>query len=512
MNILSLFDGIACGRIALERANIKVDKYYASEIDKYAIQVATKNYPNIIELGNVNNWEQWDLPKIDMLIGGSPCQDLSISKKDRKGLDGERSGLFWKYVDCLKKFKPKYFLLENVASMPKEAKEVITETLGVEPILINSALLSAQQRKRLYWTNIPNVIQPQDKHILLKDILLSGTPCDVKNKGYEINKLRIDKSQSLLARDYKGFGNQTMSGVLEPICVNSQSGSRNGERKQPSVADRIYNINGKNPSLGKGGQGERIYSVKDKSVSLNANGGGRGAKTGLYKIDLPDGDYTIRKLHPVECERLQTLPDNYTKKGLIQWNYVNVMGATEPVKLKLDTALCTTNDEKDTEQQNYLYKKENNVNFVADLLLQEKCVIGTIKIGNATKTQNIQIKLDKDTTDTDIKNHKESTRSNTENLHQNISEEIYCQQKWFTILTLIKKTIQEKISLFAPKHNISRYIINCKLPQENLLEMDLSSLKMESITEISNSQRYKALGNGWTVDVITHIFRYIPQN
>jgi DNA (cytosine-5)-methyltransferase 3A len=286
MNILSLFDGISCGRVALERAGIQVDKYYASEIDKYAIEVAQKNYPDTIHLGDVNGFESWNLPRIDILIGGSPCQDLSIAKQDRKGLDGERSGLFWKYVDCLKKFKPKYFLLENVASMPKEAKEIITKILGVEPVLINSALVSAQQRKRLYWTNIPNITQPKDKHIYLKDVLLSGTPCDVKNKGYEISKLCIDKSQSLLARDYKGFGNQTMSGVLEPIRIGK---------------------------IGKGGQGERIYSVKGKSVSLNANGGGRGAKTGLYKVDLPDGDYIIRKLHPIECERLQTLTDNYTE-------------------------------------------------------------------------------------------------------------------------------------------------------------------------------------------------------
>lgn len=332
MNILSLFDGISCGRVALERAGIKINRYYASEIDKYAIQVAQKNYPDTIQLGDINEWQYWniDWDSIDLVIGGSPCQDLSIAKKDRKGLNGERSGLFWKYVEVLQRAKPKYFLLENVASMPKEAKQLITDILGVEPITINSALVSAQQRKRLYWTNIPNITQPEDKGILLKDILESGMPCDVINKGFEISKVNMDKSQCLCARDYKGFGNQPMSDVIEPICVNSQSGDRKGKRKQPSVADRIYSQDGKTTSLsgsyqpniaqplrigqiGKGGQGDRIYSVKGKSVSLNANGGGRGAKTGLYKIDLPDGDYTIRKLTPIECERLQTLPDNYTE-------------------------------------------------------------------------------------------------------------------------------------------------------------------------------------------------------
>lgn len=299
-NVLSLFDGISCGQLALKRAGIEFDNYYASEIDKYAIQVTQKNFPNTIQLGSVTDVWAKNLPKIDLLIGGTPCQDLSIAKANRKGLKGERSGLFWHYVRLLRTCKPKWFLLENVASMSKESKEEITKVMGVEPILINSALLSAQQRKRLYWTNIPNIIQPQDKGIILQDILESGKECKQKT-----------------------------SIVCEPICVNSQSGRGGIDGLQPSLQDRIYSYEGKMSSLtqiqskiaepyrigqlGKGGQGQRIYSVRGKSVSLSANGGGQGAKTGLYKIDLPDGEYTIRKLTPVECERLQTLPDNYTE-------------------------------------------------------------------------------------------------------------------------------------------------------------------------------------------------------
>lgn len=127
MNVLSLFDGISCGQLALQRAGIKVNNYFASEIDKYAIQITKKNFPKTIFLGDVNKYDEWDLPQIDLLIGGSPCQDLSVSKKDRQGLKGERSKLFYIYVECLKKYSPKYFLLENVASMPKEAKEEITK-------------------------------------------------------------------------------------------------------------------------------------------------------------------------------------------------------------------------------------------------------------------------------------------------------------------------------------------------------------------------------------------------
>ena len=143
MNVLSLFDGISCGRVALERASIKVDNYFAAEIDKYAILISKKNYPDIIHIGDVRNIDCSKLPKIDLLIGGSPCQDLSIAKANRKGLDGERSGLFYEYVRILKEIKPKYFILENVASMPKESKEQISKELfGIEPIMINASLVS----------------------------------------------------------------------------------------------------------------------------------------------------------------------------------------------------------------------------------------------------------------------------------------------------------------------------------------------------------------------------------
>jgi len=155
MNVLSLFDGISCGQIAFERAGIKVDNYFASEVDKYAIKVTNKNYPNTIQLGDVTKWREWQLPKIDLLIGGSPCQSLSIVKsKTRENLDG-KSKLFFEFVDILDNINPKYFLFENVASMNDESKQVISNLLECEPVLINSNCFSAQDRPRLYWTNIP---------------------------------------------------------------------------------------------------------------------------------------------------------------------------------------------------------------------------------------------------------------------------------------------------------------------------------------------------------------------
>lgn len=190
MKVLSLFDGISCGRIALERAGIKVDKYYASEIDKNAIKISNKNYPDIVQLGDITKITEEQLKEImpiDLIIGGSPCQDLSIYKFDRGqvlGLEGTKSGLFYHYLRILKFVKPKYFLLENVP-MQQQWEDIISDLLKVKPIMINSNLVCAADRKRLYWTNIPNIEQPKDKNIVLKDIVLTAQ--DVPEK-YWYNK------------------------------------------------------------------------------------------------------------------------------------------------------------------------------------------------------------------------------------------------------------------------------------------------------------------------------------
>lgn len=340
MIVLSLFDGISCGRVALDRAGIKVDKYYASELDKYAIKIAQKNYPDTVEIGDVKEVKAENLPQIDLLMGGSPCQDLSIAKQNREGLNGARSGLFWEYVRLLRTCKPKYFLLENVASMPKQAKTIITRELGVEPILINSALVSAQQRKRLYWTNIPNIFQPLDKGILLKDILETGISTSNKSSCLDSNYwktlgkqvfnnhargnrqlvyeglysphdeiLRTEKSAALGTK-VGSFRNRTNQLVTTPLRLGGLYGQ--------TTRWGIYDKTGKSPtitaSMGMGGgfipmipektyDTNGVYMVKDRQIVIRET---------TYKIDLPDGYYTIRKLTPVECERLQTLPDNYT--------------------------------------------------------------------------------------------------------------------------------------------------------------------------------------------------------
>jgi len=245
INVLSLFDGMGCGQIALNKVGIEYENYFASEIDKYAIQVTQKNYPNTKQLGSVTEVNGIDLPKIDLLFGGSPCQSFS-NAGNGKGFDG-KSGLFWEYVRILKEVKPTYFLLENVV-MKKEWEDIITEALGVKPIKINSRLLSAQNRPRLYWTNIPNITEPNDKDIKMSDVLEDDA--DLK---YAISEAKIKRV--LETQRGKGF----FYNKTHEKCGTLIS----GYYKQPT--DGIY-------------------------------------------VDLG----FKRRLTPTECEKLQTVPVNYT--------------------------------------------------------------------------------------------------------------------------------------------------------------------------------------------------------
>lgn len=263
MNVLSLFDGISCGQIALERAGIKVDKYYASEIEETAIQVTQHHYPDTIQLGNIFdlNFEELKKINIDMIIGGSPCTFWSISRRDRETTcEGFGFELFSKYEEAIKIINPKYFLYENNYKIADDITNEITKRLGVSPRIVNSSLLSGQQRYRQYWTNI-DFYYPQDKGICVNDLI-------------DVN----EEEEDLM------------------YCSNIRKENNYYSSKCVRIGE-----------IGKGGQGERIYSPYGKSVTLTANGGGRGAKTGLYLIGNK-----VRKLSCLEAERLQTLPDNYT--------------------------------------------------------------------------------------------------------------------------------------------------------------------------------------------------------
>ena len=379
MRVLSLFDGMSCARIALERAGINVTRYYASEVDKYAIKVAQANYPDTVQLGDVRNimWpETFELEKINLLIGGSPCQGFSFAGK-QLNFDDPRSALFWEYVRLLKECKPRYFLLENVR-MNQRSQDVITEALGVQPVPINSSLVSAQNRKRLYWTNIP-FKYPTDKGILMRDIL-EDTPQEFtamssnfvernKDSGCLVSEEK-DKASNLSAMEYVKNGRQgdyirCDSNTGKPSLIPTQlkldlqaQETKIGLRlaghatnlKGHDYVRRVYHPDGKAPTLcaSSGGNLEPKVALNPASIT------GRRIKDGVRKDSdktvpvtqclevhegnktrclttvekdtllsvLPEGRYADaynenmrlmwRKLTPIECERLQTVPDNYT--------------------------------------------------------------------------------------------------------------------------------------------------------------------------------------------------------
>lgn len=286
--MLSLFDGMSCGQIALERAGIKVNQYFASEIDKYAIQVTQHNYPKTIQLGSVVDVCDMVLPDIDLLIGGSPCQGFSFAGK-QLNFDDPRSKLFFEYVRILNQLRVRnpnmLFLMENVL-MKQESQDVISGFLGVDPIKFNSAIVSGQNRKRLYWTNIQGIETPSDRNIFLKDVLETPGVGVIKNR----NKLyvRNEKAMCLDASYYKGVDNH---GQRTQILENKNHSC--------ILAGIASDINGHDII-------KRVYSPEGKSPTLTAVCGGN------QEIKVAMDELHYRKLTPVECERLQTVSDNYT--------------------------------------------------------------------------------------------------------------------------------------------------------------------------------------------------------
>jgi DNA (cytosine-5)-methyltransferase 3A len=309
MNVLSLFDGMSCGQIALEKAGIKVDNYFASEIDKYAIKVTQENYPDTIQLGNVTKIKGKDLPKIDLLMGGSPCQGFSFAGK-RLNFEDPRSKLFFEFVRLLEETKPKYFLLENV-KMKKLSQDIISSSLGCEPVEINSNLVSAQNRRRLYWTNIPNIKQPKDKGILLQDIIVDGSiDCRMTTKG---------KAYALTASYNNAVAWNSIEKKQRTMILEAINGKKvyiDLFKKKPysfyearteagKEARRYIRLETGKDSTPRSKEFKMYLPLKDQKANC------------LVTVESPldfiiDKTWKYRKLYPIEMERLQTVPDGYT--------------------------------------------------------------------------------------------------------------------------------------------------------------------------------------------------------
>ena len=287
MNVLSLFDGISCGQIALNRAGVKYENYFASEIDKNSIKVTQKNYPNTIQLGSVEKIDISKLPKIDILIGGSPCQGFSVAGK-QLNFDDPRSKLFFDFIKIKNKIKPKYFFLENV-KMRKEFQDIITEYIGVEPIEINSELVSAQHRRRLYWTNIQFDI-PEDKNINLKDILDNEVNEGIKVK---FNENGVCKIQAMNKKDV------ILEEKFQPPYTIYETRTEEGKKARREIRKLT-------------GRDSTPRGVKHKEYRVNQKSKANCLVTVQSELNkIVDDNYNYRYLTRNELCRLQNVPENY---------------------------------------------------------------------------------------------------------------------------------------------------------------------------------------------------------
>ena len=300
MIVVSLFNGMNTGRQALENVGIKVDKYYSSELKPYAIELTQYHFPDTIQVGDVRDWKEWDVDwsKVDLILSGSPCQDLSIAGK-RKGINGTKSSLFWVFIEILehvKSLNPNvYFFQENVGSASKLDVGIMSRAMGVYPVRINSSLLTAQLRDRYYWTNVKtrqdgmfgdlvtDIPQPKDKGIMLKDILTDGYTDRDKARAILESEERLNSDLSKMLDRYEKFGNVVYTNSVYQLNPSLESGGA-----QPYMQNRVYADYGKSVAL-----------TECMSNNLNV----------LYKIE---GKPNIRPLNQIELERLQGFPDGYT--------------------------------------------------------------------------------------------------------------------------------------------------------------------------------------------------------
>jgi DNA (cytosine-5)-methyltransferase 3A len=455
MNVLSLFDGMSCGMIALDRLGIKVDNYYASEIDKYAIQVSQANYPDIIQVGDITKLDLSTLPKIDLVMGGSPCQGFSFAGK-QLAFDDPRSALFFEFHKAISYLQPKYFLLENVR-MKKEYLDIISEYMGVEPIFINSSLVSAQSRQRYYWTNIPGIEQPEERGIVLRDILED----QVGSEHYVGDNMQ---------KNYKG-GNQ-----LNPNYKSQANTIHNSDKKSGTICAGTHGyangyVGDKHKPVKQTERNARhLKQLDDKSLCMTAT---------MYKGAGNNGMTLVpQKIHDIPKD---VLKDNerqrrvYSKEGksptlLARSDSPKVMKSDKPQHIG------TAVDIKGHDQIKRVYSpdgKSPTVTTCGGGHREPKVVSGAYRARSVD--ENGKRVAWKDTKPKQMLELRKDEKSNS--------------------VTSVQKD------------NV--------LTQDKVYWRKLTPLECERLqtvpdnytNHVSNTQRYKMLGNGWTIEVIAHILQ-----
>jgi DNA-cytosine methyltransferase len=485
MNVLSLFDGMSCGQIALNKLGIDYDKYFACEIDKYAMQVTQHNFPDTIQLGDVQfvTKETFGTHKIDLVIGGSPCQGFSFAGK-QLNFEDPRSALFFEFVRLVKELKPKYFLLENV-KMKKEYQNVITQYMGVEPIEINSSLVSAQTRKRLYWTNIPNVSQPEDKGVVLRDIIESGCIDDrMVNEG---------KSHCLTAR-YSGA-----------VWWNSIERKQRTMISLEQVDNKLRHKEATKKGYAEAGEGEgldltfpesktrRGRAMKDKSNCLTAAGHEMGVVIDPSKPNQINPSKDAAGKQPYMQDRVFHEDGKSHALTATFANRTNVGDFEDDVK---GGAVRGRYNEDGKVEQRLEVRKDDKTNSITTVQKDSIVVRPATIVGRRLNERGVREDYNKDVPITQclqVKHNSDKSGTLTTVEKDNVLSEnepgrypdAYNDKKlsWRKLTPLECERLQT-------------------VPDGYSLVLDDNGKQL-----VSDSQRYKMLGNGWTIDVITHIMK-----
>ncbi len=540
MKVLSLFDGMSCGRIALDRLGIPVEKYYASEIDKYAIQVSQANYPDIIQVGDICDLDPKDYMDVDLMLAGSPCQGFSFAGK-QLAFDDPRSALFFEFIRLLKKIKPKYFLLENVR-MKKEFLQIISEQVsdcypeipfGIEPIFINSSLLSAQSRQRYYWTNIPNIQQPEDRGIVLRDILETEVDDNLDKMTSKEGKAHCLTASYTGAVPWNSIEKRqrTMVPVNKPIQVNP---SKKASGKQPYIQDRVFHEDGKSHSLTASFADRTNVATRPIKVGMNVEQ----VKVRKHEVHIESLKWLLRTMKANSGKTNKQIAEetNMPVTKVEHWfrNDSSFAIPSDDIWFKLKEVLGLNTDIFDAQIMEFEYR--DGVYESKQRVYSEEGKSPTLTASNKdqyieTKPKQVGVAVDINGHDVLKRVYSPDGKSPTVNTCQGGNREpkvvtggafrgrAYDKDGKRMDRDGSSVANKTKQMLELRKDNKSNAITtvgkDSVVASEDLTWRKLTPLECERLqtvpdnytNHVSNTQRYKMLGNGWTVDVICHIFK-----
>ena len=477
MKVLSLFDGMSCGQLALNRLGIKVDTYYASEIDKYAMQVTQANFPETIQVGDVCNLDPNDFKDVDLMLAGSPCQGFSFAGK-QLAFDDPRSALFFEFIRLLKEIKPKYFLLENV-KMKKEYLQVISEQVsacyleipfGIEPIFINSSLVSAQNRQRYYWTNIPNITQPEERGIVLRDIL-ETEPNDptLMSDNFVYRQIKNKKDRCLVTED---------------------------KEKASSLSAMEYVKNGR--------QGDYLACDND-GVPVDKELG-EGHKQDLQKEILPSFDENLKKM-TTKDEKAYCLTATYSAAyppNSMERKQRTMIPVKKGQEMPEDITLVYDNEGKSHKPEHIGTAVDVNGHDILKRVYSpdgKSPTVNTCQGGNREPKVLVKAMTEVRTPEANKIRYEHRKKTGKDWSPRNMRHLVERKDEKMNTLT----SALTKQHIMQITKDDTQEVYRRKLTP---LECErLQTVPDNYTNHVSNTQRYKMLGNGWTIEVITHILK-----